>query len=284
MRLSRGLRLAIVIAGSMVMPAPPVAAVSSVTSGWWTTASTPVPPDVPPDGLLVQSTINPSAYAAASFVLDPAERPEALTLTVAPGAASNPVTIVRVCPLTERFEPERGGAADAAPAYDCTQFVDASPTAGAYVFDVSKLPATGTLAVALLPTGPLDRVVFERPDAGSLSTTRANAPTEPPVNAPVGAPPSNGEPFLDPPFTARPDIGALGPPPPTPASPGLPPAADAPGVAGSSLTGVSSGTVTSGLAQALLAAALGVGLVLWLISGKLASHRAERPLHDAMPS
>lgn len=280
MSFTRSFRVTIVVAGLVMVPAHPVAAVSSVTTGWWTTASTPVPPDVPPDGLLVQSIVTPVAYAAVSFVLGPTERPDTLTLTVAEGAASNPVSVLRLCPLSEPLHPAQGGSADAAPAYDCAQFVDATPAAGAYAFDVTKLPATRTLAVAVLPTGPIDRVILEGPKAASLSTRGTDAPTPPPSTVPSATSPTEAEPVDAPATVPGVEIGPLHPPTVTSAAPEPPAVSGDQEVAESSQLGVRSTSTTSMLARALLAIALGVALVLWLIAGSLANNRARRDLRQ----
>ncbi len=285
MRIARSLRVAIVVAGLVVVPANPVDAVESVTSGWWTTASTPPPPDVPPDGLLVQSTITPVAYAAASFVLGPAENPETLTLTIVEGATSNPLSLLRVCPLAERLEPAQGGPAHAAPAYDCGLFADAMPRGGEYSFDVSKLPTTGTFAVAVLPTGPVDRVVLERPEPESLSTTGADTPDLPSPTDAIDTPSSPGEDVVIPPATGSElEIGELDAPPATTAPPEPPEVSPQEEVAAPTPLGVTSPATASGLARALLGTALAIGVILWLVSGNLANSRARRDLNKVVSS
>lgn len=273
----------------IVVSAEAAAAASSVTSGWWTTAVTPPPPDVPSDGLLVQSSVTPTAYAAVSFGLADGERADSLTLTVAEGSVSNPATTLRLCPLTEPIQPAQGGAADDAPDYDCRDAVDAAPDQGRYVFDVSVLARARSLAVAVLPTGPFDRVVLEGPDVGSLSTI---------IPPPRTAPPSTTVPTTVAPAPAGPGFATPRPTVSQPPSPSTVPdaLADLPTVeeeAGPTIDTEdvaqrpvplepSAGSTTSAVAQAALAGAVVAALVLWLTAGALAHGRARRAPHRAL--
>jgi hypothetical protein len=64
-----------------------------------------------------------------------------------------------------------------APAFDCAAPVTAAPSGdgASYEFDVAALGDDGSLAVAILPTTPTDRVVLSSPGAGSLVTSGAEA-------------------------------------------------------------------------------------------------------------
>ena len=271
----------------LLMPGEVAAAASSVSSGWWTTAATPPPPDVSRDGLLVQSTITTTAYAAVSFSLDDDERAELLTLRIVEGSMSNPSTTLRLCPLTEPIEEAQGGAAADAPDYDCSDSIDAAPEEGSYVFDVSSLPSGPTFGVAVLPTGPLDRAVLARPDVDSLSTVMATEREAP------------GGPGASPTPSPSPGTGIVTAPPLAPFAPsGTPvevtdlPPIDEPAVAPPT-TAVSrevaqptlpvetTGSTTSRIAQVALAGALLATLVLWITSGTLAHTRARRDRHGA---
>jgi len=269
---------AALILANVVVPAEVAAAATSVRSGWWTTAATPASPDVPPDGLLVESTLTPTAYAAVSFDLGQGELAKTLTLSVTEGSASNPATTLRVCPLVEPIVPAQGGSSDAAPAYDCTTAVDAKADAGTYAFDVSQLAATGSFAVAVLPTGPLDRTVLNAPEVDSLTSSLRPAPTpstggpstEPaPLAPPSPAPPLSSGGSVELPALESPPTTA---PPPNPAQEVAQPTLPVDSPAGSS---------SSRVAQVGLGLAVLFALALWLVAGNLASSRARRELLSA---
>ncbi len=153
----------------------PAHGVTAVEAGWWTASPLLVAPDAPPGALVVEGGLAGAlAYGAVRFTLTPDEAPEALTVRLAPGAASTPGTTLALCPLTEPFTPVHGGSMADAPAFDCeTAQVEAPPPDDGepYVFDVSGLAVAGALAVAVLPTAPTDRVVLSPPGAESLATS-----------------------------------------------------------------------------------------------------------------
>jgi hypothetical protein len=93
-----------------------------------------------------------------------------------PTGVASPSAAVQVCPLkpeSAQFEPAQNGAWADAPAYDCTgsnAVVGKTDDAGTLTFDVAALAQSGTLAVAVIATGPADRVPIAKPDASALST------------------------------------------------------------------------------------------------------------------
>jgi hypothetical protein len=219
---------AAIVASVLSIAAPgaiPAAAAEVGGAGWWTTSPLPSPPDTD-DRLVVQGSPDPEAplsYAAVSFDLLPGETATALTLTLAEGSVSTPVTELVACPLLEDFEPALGGPMRDAPTYDCDAGVSAELDGDGYTFVAGSLVDGDRLAVAVLPTLPTDRVVLEVPDDGALSTLA------------LGGPAGGGEaelglttPAADPPGPHVPAGGvappAMGPLP----SHGLPPALPAP--------------------------------------------------------
>jgi hypothetical protein len=149
--------------------------------GWWTALragvgpNTLLAPDVPSHGLLVQGgESGPTAYAALVYASVP-DGPVSLKLAAASGAISTPNATLVACPLREaHIQPAEGGPMSDAPAYDCTTSVPDTIDGADHRFDVSSLVAGGALAVAILATGPTDRVVFDAPDAGSLAAAPAD--------------------------------------------------------------------------------------------------------------
>lgn len=188
--------------------------------GWWTAANggvapAPASPDVPSDGLLVQGgpAGSPVAYAALRYALPSGTAARSLTLSVAPNSASTPLATLEVCPLRQpEFQPAQGGAMNAAPAYTCATKVTAAPGSNGtdYRFDLAGLNASGTVAIAIVPTAPTDRVVFSKPTGESLSTSQPAASPQATDGA-VAAPPPSAD---------------AAPPAPVAGSPGAP--ADAP--------------------------------------------------------
>jgi hypothetical protein len=154
---------------------------SSVQSGWWS-AAPGVAPDAPEDGLVVEGPdeSQPVTFAAVSYSLASGETPESLELTVASGSASTPSATLALCPLTTgSFSPEQGGSASDAPEYDCASKVTAAPegdpSASTYTFTVGSLVSGEGLAVAIVPTAPGGRVVFDAPDASSLQVSAGSS-------------------------------------------------------------------------------------------------------------
>jgi hypothetical protein len=157
--------------------------------GWWTVttpgatplpaqlpAQPPGPPDVPARGLLIQAGAGntmPSAYAALLYELDQGTTAGKLTLAVAPNTLTTPMATLQLCQLLQPINhPEQGGPIADAPPFNCGKSAKAAPSADGktYTFDAGGLVSDNLLAVAILPTGPTDRVVFNAPDASSLAT------------------------------------------------------------------------------------------------------------------
>jgi hypothetical protein len=171
--------------------------------GWWTQTNpglgsqtglevpaTPVPADVPSNGLLLEggsSPDSPIAYAALVYQLPVGANATSLTLIVATGSASTPASTLQICALvTPYLNTEQGGPMGDAPAYDCSHSATAGPSADgtSYRFQVAPLVTDGNLAIAILPTAMTDRVVLDQPDSNSLTVTAKPTPTNPAESAP----------------------------------------------------------------------------------------------------
>lgn len=149
--------------------------------GWWWGSSAvsiggtpPAPPDVPPDGLYVAGGLRgPQAYAAIEYNLAGGAHPSTLTLVLAPSSFNTPNANVLACVLRDSdapFKPAQGGASSDAPGYDCQRSVKGVLTSGnAYAFDITGLIEDGRLAIAVVPGGETDRLVFSSADQKSLS-------------------------------------------------------------------------------------------------------------------
>jgi hypothetical protein len=280
--------------------AKPAGAMAPDQQGWWTSlnaGSAPevgslpsaAPPDVPAQGLLVEGpSSSPVAYAALVYYLPVGATASTLTLTIAANSASTPETTLELCPLVNPvLNPEQGGPTSDAPAYDCTKNVSAGPdSAGSgYQFQVSSFVSDGSLAVAILPTGLTDRVVFDQPDANSLAVQSPPASSSAPSQSSspgvgVTPTPTSGTPIPEIPAIptlGTSDFGAT--PTPSlgggaPASTGAPSAAAAPAQA--SPRSYASIPVfrtlaadnASPLTVALVITALSGGGALWLITGR----------------
>jgi hypothetical protein len=301
--------------------ANPAGAAAPDQQGWWTTlnqgnvpevgkpAPAPTPPDVPAKGLLVQgpsastpasaptaaaptpASSSPVAYAGLVYYLPIGATASTLTLTVAANSASTPMATLELCPLVNPvLNPEQGGPIADAPPYDCTHNVSAGPNGSAYQFQVSDLVTDGSLAVAILPTSPADRVVLDQPDANSLTEQAAPASAVPqPQDSSSGATPisalSTPLPEALPSFGISP-YGALPGPTPAPsaggsAAPAAPPAAPAPAAAAPRSSsaipvfGTLAGDSASPLTVALVMAGLMGGAALWFVAGRRRSDEAE---------
>lgn len=279
--------------------AKPAGAMAPDQQGWWTSLNvgsvpevgslpSPTPPDVPAQGLLVEGPSNsPAAYAALVYYLPVGATASTLTLTTAANSVTTPGTTLELCPLVNPvLNPEQGGPTSDAPAYDCTKNVSAGPDSegSGYQFQVSSFASDGSLAVAILPTGLTDRVVFNQPDANSLAVQSppAGAPSQTQSPSPgVTSNPTSGTPIPE--ATAIPtlgisDFGATPNPAPgvgAPASTGsAPPAAAAPAQASPrSYAAIPvfrtlAGDNASPLMVALVVAGLSGGGALWLITGR----------------
>lgn len=301
--------VAVALTAAGVGLAAPAGADAPRDQGWWTVTNPsqaaalptalPGPPDVPSRGLLVQAGPGgmPIAFAALLWELDPGTTAGQLTLTVAPNSVTTPASKLQLCQLLQPINhPEQGGPMSDAPPYNCGKAVTASPSADGktYQFDASGLVADGMVAVAILPTGPVDRVVFNQPDDKSLATqpgaASAGSSATDSGAAAVGGSSDATAPIADTgaglqgassfPSVAEtvPGATATGP---TSVSP--PPVATPPANAGGGVfvPAVSSGPekATPALVVLLVVGALG-GAVLWLYAGR---QRADIPLSRPAP-
>jgi hypothetical protein len=262
--------------------------------GWWTATNPgglptdpPAPPDVPASGLLIQGGGGgaPTAYAAVLYELDPSATASTLTLTIAPNSVTTPLATLQVCPLLQPINhPDQGGPLSDAPPYNCAHKVTAAPGSDGkgYQFSASALVTDRVVAVAILPTGPVDRVVLNAPDANSLATQAGTSDTGASVSdagataaspdsaaAPLGDATSgfasgggSGSPNLS---DSLPGAAVSGPAGVSPPLAGASPAASA----GSFVPAVSSAPekATPLLVVLFVAAALGGG-ALWLYAGR----------------
>jgi hypothetical protein len=287
--------------GACLLGAGPVGAdaVQLQGQGWWTELNPgvagvafPAPPDVPAQGLLVESEVSgsPLAYAALVFDVPGGSVPSTLTLTIAPHSDTTAKTKLEVCPLVSpTIVNEQGGPKKDGPAYDCSTPVTATPdpTGSSYQFDVSGFPSTGGLGVAILPTSPTDRVVLDQPEGSWLAVTQSAPSTTTTVagsasGAPTGSSSSSGGTAL-PPITPAPtpvpnqypvSSPTAAPPAPTPKPVTSPPKASAPGSSspGQSLRDFDSFGTNFGPANPLALCLVIIGLLggatLWLYAGR----------------
>jgi hypothetical protein len=299
-------------------------------AGWWTQANpgsvegspaAPAPPDVPAGGLLIEggtastagaSDAGATAFGAVVYPEAAGQSPGTLTLAVAPGSGTTPAATLELCLLSGAgIDAEQGGPMADAPTFSCSANVTAQPSAtgDGYSFDVSKLVRAGTLALAVLPTTPTDRVVLAKPAAASLSVRPSGAPPSGPTPAATGsgsgaaAAPGGaaGDPDTGTPVTGDPSSAsaALADPAATlaPAPTGALPAASAPQVpavpqAGSAQPAAAGSTGSSGVASvpaapadtggarpaavAGLVLAFLIGAAIWLGAGRAAARAAAR--------
>jgi hypothetical protein len=198
---------------------------------------------------------------------------------------------LELCPLVKPvLNPEQGGPSADAPPYDCTHNVSAGPnTVGkTYQFKVSNLVTDGSLGVAILPSSPTDRVVFDQPDDQSLAEQAPPASSGPQApNSPSGTTPDSPAgtsiPEALPTVGISPYLGPSGPAPavgsPTaPAASGATPAAGAtpPRSAGAiPVLGSLAGDNASPLTVALVMAGLLGGAAIWLMAGRRRSAEDE---------
>lgn len=234
-------------------------------AGWWSqtnpgsvggTSAAPAPPDVPAGGLLVEGGMSsapgsadagPTAFGAVVYRIPAGQSPGPLTLDVAPGSATTPSVTLELCPLSSAaINAEQGGSMADAPGFSCTADVTAQPSAAGdrYTFNVSKLVADDTLAVAVLPTGPTDRVVLASPGDPSLPLRSVAGSTG--AAAPAGS--ASGGAAAAGPAPGPADTSASGPGggdlPADPTSASSAPSA-APALAGSGSQAVAAGPQTS---------------------------------------
>jgi hypothetical protein len=191
----------------------------------------------------------------------------------APTTASVPGSKLIACPLNDpSFKPADGGAIADAPPYTCSSAVSATvDSSGAYVFDVAGLRRGDSLAVAVLPSLPTDRVVFAQPGADALPVNESPSAADVGVAPPsldAGAP-SSGDGTLP---SSSSDIGQLG----GVAAPSVPPVGDqAPAASASSapspLPAAQPATATHSSSTSytpwVVLALLGLAGVLWIGAG-----------------
>ena len=252
------------------------------------------PPDVPTNGLLVEggsgsatgaSDSNPTAFAAVVYQLAQGDTATTLTLNVTSGSATTPSVTLELCPLANpALKAEQGGPMSDAPTFNCSTNAtsQASSSGGSFKFDISKFASTEDLAVAILPTSPTDRVVFDQPTASSLAvqpgfSASSGSSTQPSVSA---AAPSGASSAPSAASTALPGAST------SPAA--VPPAiAATPSRSSSTQSGSNSGPSISGstdsftpassrtdrakpVAVALILVVFAVGATSWLAAGRAA--------------
>jgi len=146
---------------------------------------------------------------------------------------------------------------------------------------VSSLASDGSLAIAILPAGPVDRVVLSEPDSGSLSTQQSfdqatpgasdaaavTAPADVPSTPPAGGSSDSLPAATSPVVGAAPPVvsgvGSSSPPPPAAAASG------APSGARSLVANVRQGSDHAApLAVVLLVVGSLAGAGLWVYSGR----------------
>jgi hypothetical protein len=188
-----------------------------------------------------------------------------------------------VCPLLQPIvHPDQGGPTSNAPPYDCSRKASAAPEGNNYKFDAAGLANGQVVAVAILPTGPVDRVVLNAPDDASLATQQGSADASPaPVDDSVAAPTDAGSAPTGDLSTSTAPIGGDSTAPfslpggtgdasssvaPTPAA--VPPATAGASSAGAFVPAVSTGPekATPLLVILLIAGAVGAA-ALWLYAG-----------------
>ena len=264
---------------ALVWTAAHAGAASSVAAGWWTSSPLPAP-DVPSGGLSVQGgpdASNPVAFSALSFALGAGEKATSVRLAVTANSGTTPNAQLMACALTTPLTPASGGAMNQAPKYDCGSKATASPSSDGktYSFDVSGIPATGALAIAILPTQATDRVVFDAPTTSSLTSTTAPVSTSADssslgdssaTSSSLSSGPTSS-PSFDVPSTPAPVV-------PGPASGSLgseTPRASAPAASQTAVgVGTTTGTASKGHTRVLVPLALGLAIVaaaLWLLAG-----------------
>jgi hypothetical protein len=194
--LKRRLALGAAVLISLGTVSLPAYADAPAQQGWWTSANpgssaaVPVPsggsgtggPDVPANGLLVESAgSSPAPVAFAALTYDtplPAGTAATLDLTVTAQSATTPGATLELCPLsTSTIQADQGGPMTDAPEYDCTTHVTAavSSSGGSFHFDLAPLLNSAPLAVAILPTANVERVVLDQPSGSSLTVPRNTA-------------------------------------------------------------------------------------------------------------
>jgi hypothetical protein len=281
---TRALVSVFVVTGLLVVAGQPAGA-ESVAVGWWSTAPAAAYPDAPADGLVVQggtAADQPTAYTALATTITTGATAVSMTLTTAPNSVSTSGATLAVCPLTSQFTPVQGGSMANAPHFDCATKVTATLTPGTsvYTFAIGELVRDGALSVAILPTQPTDRVVFQRPGADAIRTTSAESVATgtpgsdvPPSSstadtslpAELVTPPGATSVFTDTSPAGAAPVNESGPAFPqnnAPAAPSLP-SAQAPAFGNASLSGHG-----SSLLGVLFSGLILVALALWRLAGR----------------
>lgn len=220
----RGVVALVAVAALVWAPSASLAA-GAPGYGWWSQTTVgplggvTTPPDVPEDGLFIQTTLEgPLAISAVSLVSSEDLVPVTLTLTVTGGSFLSEAP--HLCPTFSDITPVAGGAWADLPPHDCSRasagvLADDGMTVA---FDVAPFVAAGDPAVVIIAVGTTDRSAFEAPEL----TTAANRPAEPnasPTPAPSASPAAAPAPRPSSPPSPSPEPAAAGPAPaPAPAS------------------------------------------------------------------
>lgn len=313
--LSAGAGLAITLSWILASPAR---ADGPVDQGWWT-STTPsglpvngvAPPDVPAEGLLVQggpgATTGPTdtgatAYAALVFGLAPNSTVGSLTLNEVGTSLSTPNAVLQLCPLTDTgFASVAGGPISAAPPYDCNQNVTAqvSISGSTFTFAVAKLVSGNQLAVAVLPTSAIERVVLAAPGGSALAVAAGSSSTDsvleatpstvaapsivptstPQVTTPSSVPVSTSPVVSASPATGRVVAGPAVAPLGNPATATTPSSSPNPSQGAAVVSGSLTGTKGTNPAAMIIAVMLALlGGAAWLLAGR--SPASGQPLAD----
>jgi hypothetical protein len=108
---------------------------------------------------------------AIAFAVPHNEVPTSVQLTVAAQSGTFPGSGLQACPLVSAaFTVAFGGPIADAPAADCTKSINGSLNSGGttWSFPVAGLTHEGQLALELVPSGPVTRVVLAKPTDASL--------------------------------------------------------------------------------------------------------------------
>ncbi|HMC71098.1 MAG TPA: hypothetical protein VKJ07_18220, partial [Mycobacteriales bacterium] len=191
----------------MLLPASPAVAQAPDAAAWWNQANLgdpvpapPPPPDVksgdlfvegsnagPVSSILGNAPATSQAISGVGFDLPKGSLAGTLTLQI-DGSAPAQVSVV-ACKTKEPFTSTENGPWSQVPSYDASACVPGALKGTSVEFaDVSKLATTGRLSLLILP-GPLDRVVFKAPGAGTLSVESGGGlgSAAPPVGTGAGA-------------------------------------------------------------------------------------------------
>jgi hypothetical protein len=200
------------IAGVMLLPASPAAAQAPDSTAWWNSANLgdpvpapPAPPDVKSGDLYVEGSnagplssilgnSPPTTQAISAVAFDLPKGAAVGTLTLQIDGTTPPQVSVTACKTTESFTSTENGPWSEVPSYDANECVPGALKGTSVQFtDVSKLAKPSSLSVVILP-GPLDRVVFKAPGAGTLTVESGGnlGTSAPPVGTGSGSSSSSG--------------------------------------------------------------------------------------------